>query len=33
MVGFNELYKNWIGEINKIIPKLKNERFCLYRSF
>ena len=30
---FNELLKNWIGKINKIIPKLKNETFCLYRSF
>ena len=27
---FNELLKIWIGKINKIIPKLKNETFCLH---
>ena len=26
MVYFNELLKNGIGKINKIIPKLKNEK-------
>ena len=33
MVCFNELLKNWIGKINKIIPNLKNETFFLYKSF
>ena len=33
MVCFNELLKNWIGKINKVIPKLKNATFCLYRNF
>ena len=33
MVYFNELLKNEIGKINKIIPKLMKETFYLCRRF